>query len=243
MKINKKLALSSISALIMPIAMSGQANATTISTTSCVLNIPAKTELVRNESSAYGYYNSKFFTLYEKDLTCPDIANPFKTTDISYTSSAGGSYGSWELELATFDGRRFGGGSASFINESPLGKEYGEKRIEFSLGNGSFKNVNKLYQSFIRTPGIDAILNNDDDVLYPMTFSNGIVNKYRSDVSVKAKKSGSNLKVTVIVDSFDGLSVSIQSDFVTLVCIHRSDKVEKVRKISVNNYSDLQVTT
>lgn len=225
MNTKKKIIVSSLSALLVPIAMSTPANALTISTTECVLTIPAKAEIVRNENPTVNYYYGQYLTLKESDLTCPDVANPFKTANISYTNSGGGSYSSWVLTLDTLDGGRYGGGSASFIAESVLGKEYGEKRIEFYVGVGAFKNVRKTEQGFIRTPGADTTLNTDDDVLYPMTFSNGIVNKYRSDVSVKTKKSGSNLKVSVTVDR----NLNDPLDNVTPVFANRSDKVTLYR--------------
>lgn len=226
MNTNKKIALASFAALILPIAMSAPANAITIATTPCVLNIPAKTEVVRGDLTGLYNFYGQFRTLKETDLTCPDVANPFKTTDISYTNSNGGVGGSyWSLTLDGLDDRQYGGGNASFIAESTLGKEYGEKRIEFYVGIGTFKNVSKMFQSFIRTPGADATLNTDDDVLYPMTFSNGIVNKYRSDVSVKAKRSGTNLKVTVTVDR----NLTDILDDVTPVYANKSDKVTLYR--------------
>lgn len=226
MKTNKKLALAISGALLMPIVMSGSAHATTISTTACVLNIPAKGEIKRSDNIGIYYYYGQFLTLKETDLTCPDVANPFKTTNISYTNSSGGDNGSyWALTLDSVEDRRYGGGSASFIAESTLGKEYGEKRIEFYVGVGTFKNVSKMYQSFVRTPGIDATLGNDDDVLYPMTFSNGIVNKYRSDVAVKSKRSGSNLIVSVKVDR----NLTDPLDEVTPIYANKSDKVTLYR--------------
>jgi len=183
----------------MSIAMSGSAHAITISTTPCVLNIPAKNELVR-QSTPY-YNNEKLFTFFENDLTCPDAANPFKTTDISYFDARGNSYQQWYMMRSDYMDRYYWGQvSGSFIPASVLGTEYGVNRIEFYAYIGSYVNPDKANQNFIRTAGVDTILNNDDDVLYPMTFSNAFTNKYRSDVSVKTKKSGDNLKVSVSVD-------------------------------------------
>ena len=226
MKTNRKLALAISGSLLMPFAALSSANATTISTTECVLTIPAKSEVTRGESSSLYYYYGKFMTFKETDLTCPEVANPFKTTDIAYTNSyAGDGAASWNLSLDSTDDRRIGGGNASFVAESALGKEYGEKRIEFYVGIGTFKNVSKLNQTFIRTPGADATLNTDDDVLYPMTFSNGIVNKYKSDVSVKTKRSGSNLTIKVSVDR----NLTDPLDNVTPVYANKSDKVTVYR--------------
>ena len=201
MKTKRKLALASISALIMPIAMISPANAITISTTPCVLNIPAKNEIVR-QTGVY-YYYTKRYTFYESDLTCPDVANPFKTTDISYFNGRGSSSGYWEMSNVDDLTGGFGyysGASASFQSASILGAEYGVKRIEFYAGIGSLVNAKTADQNFIRTPGPDATPDTDDDVLYPMTFSNGIVNKYRTSVKVKTKKLGTNLQLSVTVD-------------------------------------------
>jgi hypothetical protein len=199
MKMKKKLALAGISALITPIALMSPAHALTISTTPCVLNIPAKNELVR-EAGAY-YVNSKTFTFHEADLTCPDVANPFKTTNISYLEARGGNYASWTLwPENTNINYYYGAASGNYQSESVLGAEYGVKRIDFYVSLGSFVNVGKTQQNFVRTPGPDAILDNDDDVLYPMTLSNGIVNKFRTSVKVKTKKLGTNLQLAVTVD-------------------------------------------
>ncbi len=199
MKTKKKLALASISALIMPFVMMSSANATTVSATPCVLNIPAKNEIVR-QAGVYYYYN-KIFTFYEADLTCPDAANPFKTTNISYLDARGGTYAQWQMvSESSVSGGYWGYSSGNFVPASTFGTDYGVKRIEFNLGIGSFKTPNKADQNFIRTAGADAIIDNDDDVFYPMTFSNGIVNKYRTSVKVKTKKSGTNLQLSVTVD-------------------------------------------
>jgi len=198
MKMKKKVALAGISALIAPIALMSPAHALTISTTSCVLNIPAKNEIVR-QTGVY-YSNSKSFTFHETDLTCPDEANPFKTTNISYLDARGGSYGSWTLSNENANTGAYGWGSGIYQSESVLGAEYGVKRIDFNVSVGSYVNVAKNEQNFIRTPGPDAILDNSDDVLYPMILSNGIVNKYRSSVKVKTKKLGKNLQLSVTVD-------------------------------------------
>jgi len=198
MKMKKKLALTCISALITPIALMSPAHAVTISTTPCVLNIPAKNELVR-EAGNY-YVNSKQFTFLESDLTCPDVANPFKTTNISYLEARGGNYASWSLVSDSKNFNYYAGASGNYQSESILGAEYGVKHIDFYVGIGSFVNVGKTQQNFVRTPGPDAILDNDDDVLYPMTLSNGIVNKFRTSVKVKTKKLGTNLQLAVTVD-------------------------------------------
>jgi len=199
MKTKKKLALASISALIMPFAMMSSANATTVSTTPCVLNVPAKNEIVR-QAGVYYYYNT-IFKFYEADLTCPDAANPFKTTNISYLDARGSTYVQWQMtsENST-SGGYWGYGSGYFVPASTFGSDYGVKRIEFNVGIGSFRTPDKADQNFIRTAGVDSELGNDDDVFYPMTFSNGLVNKYRTSVKVKTKKSGTNLQLSVTVD-------------------------------------------
>lgn len=199
MKTKKKLALASISALIMPIAMISSANATTVSTTPCVLKVPAKNEIVR-ELGIY-YSPTKTYTFSESDLTCPDVANPFKTTNISYLDATGSTYSGWQMTNSNKNrGGYYSYSFGNFVPASTFGSEYGVKRIEFTVGIGSFRNPDKSEQNFVRTAGVDNDLGNDDDVFYPMTFSNEIVSKFRSDVKVKTKKLGTNLQLSVTVD-------------------------------------------
>jgi hypothetical protein len=178
----KKATFAALAAgLISSVGLVSPANAITVSSTNCVLTIPTKSVLVRGEYS-------KNLTITENDITCPDEANPFKT-EVSYVDFVG-----WQLTS------KEGYANVVFKPASIAGAEYGSKRFVVSATLGDFENVDKEKQDFIRTAGPDAVIDTDDDVLVPLTFSNGFSQKYRSDISVKTKKKGSKIKVTVTVD-------------------------------------------
>jgi hypothetical protein len=180
----KKTTLAALAAgLISSVGLVSPANAITVSSTNCVLTIPTKSVLVRGD-----YY--KTLTLTENDITCADEANPFKS-EVVYVNGPG-----WQLK----NNNLYAYASVSFKPANIAGAEYGSKRFTLYATVGDFENVSKEDQDFIRTAGPDAEINTDDDVLVPLTFSNGFSQKYRSDVSVKTKKKGNKIRVTVTVD-------------------------------------------
>ena len=225
----KKTTFAALAAgLISSVGLVSPANAITVSSTNCVLTIPTKNVLARGD---YG----KTFTLTEKDLTCPDEANPFKTDQTYFIG-----YG-WEM--ITSDGG--GNANAVFIPASIAGAEYGSKRITFSATVGDFENVGKEDQSFIRTAGPDAVIDTDDDVLVPLTFSNGFSQKYRSDVSVKTKKKGNKIKLTVTVDRnlTDILGINdIYASNSDAVTVYRDGKAIKTIKTGADGKVSFTIT-
>lgn len=232
----KKTTFAALAAgLISSVGLVSPANAITVSSTNCVLTIPTKNVLARGD---YG----KTFTLTEKDLTCPDEANPFKT-DVSFGSSQAYFESSLGWKMISSDGG--GNAYAEFIPASIAGAEYGSKRITFSATVGDFENVGKEDQSFIRTAGPDAVIDSDDDVLVPLTFSNGFSQKYRSDVSVKTKKKGNKIKLTVTVDrnltDFLGINdiYASNSDAVT---VYRDGKAVKTIKTGTDGKVSFTIT-
>ena len=144
MNTNKKIALASFAALILPIAMSAPANAITISTTPCVLNIPAKSEVVRGDLTGLYSYYGQFSTLKETDLTCPDVANPFKTTDISYTNSNGGGGSYCSGNYGGGGGGYSGGGGGNTPNPAGGG---GGSFCSVTLTSSSVTNAGNGYVS------------------------------------------------------------------------------------------------
>lgn len=216
----KKLTLAAASVgLLTSVAVTAPASATplTVSPTSCVLTIPSKSVITRETFETR-------ITLTQSDLNCPAEANPFLTTEINFVGATNYGYATWALrDNSTYYGRTI---TANFYGESIAGPEYGTKRIVFSVYDvGNFTAMDKGDLGFIQAKGPDETLNTDDDILYPMTFSNGIVQKFQSDVSVKTKKIGGNIKVSVKVDR----NLYEPNDFLTPKYIQTGDKVKVYR--------------
>ena len=215
----KKLTLAAASVgLLTSVAVTAPASATplTVSPTACVLTIPKTSEITRAK------YETRI-NLFQSDLNCPEEANPFLTSDISFIGSSDNGSAGWVLKDSKYYGRFV---TANMYYESSAGPEYGAKRIVFSIYDvGDFKAVDKNELGFIKAKGPDELLGTEDDVLYPLTFSNGILQKFKSDVSVKTKSTNGSIKVSVKVDR----NLVEPNDYLTPKYILKGDKVKVYR--------------
>ena len=241
MKFKRISILAAVGAIAAPLAFVGPAQAITISPTACVLTLPAKIVLDRSMNI---YLTS--LTLTSDSLTnCPDAANPLKTSLLEVDG-----YYNWVLEESTRPGL-VATRADIFQTDSEFGSTYGTKRLEYNyLSLGTYVPASPKNTKFIRSFGLDGVKDDNnnggtDDIYYPMTVSNGIEVKFRSDVSVKTKKKNGIITVSVMADRNldDPFEIDVPKyiNKGDKVSVYRDGKLVKKVKLGTNGKANFTI--